>query len=72
MDHVPDNYDLFEMHDAQLERNLKGLPECAKCGEPITSERAYEVDGWYCESCFEEYVKDISAWTEDLIEEEGW
>lgn len=67
---LADNYDLFEMHERQEERRLSRLPVCNKCGEPITSEKAYEVDGWYCESCFEEWVKDISVWTEDLIEEE--
>ena len=67
---LPDNYDLFEQHERQIERQLKRLPVCTKCGAPITSEKAYKVDGWYCEDCFEEWTKEISAWTEDLIEEE--
>ena len=69
---IPDNYDLFEMHEREIERNRRRLPVCAKCGEPITSEKAYDIDGWCCENCFDEWLTDNSAWTEDLIECEGW
>lgn len=54
-----DNYDLFEAHERQVERRLARLPVCRKCGEPITSEWAYDIDGLWCESCYEEFTKEI-------------
>ena len=64
-----DNYDLFEMHERQVERRLARLPKCNKCGNPITSEYGYDVDGLWCEDCFEEYKKDIRV-DMDIYEEE--
>ena len=59
MSYVPDNYDLFEQHERDIAQRLKKLPTCCKCGEPITSEYAYDVDGLWCEDCFDEYRKEI-------------
>lgn len=56
---IPDNYDLFESHERQLERRLKRLPICNRCGDRITSEYAYDVDGLWCEKCFEIFTKEI-------------
>lgn len=64
-----DNYDLFEMNERQIERRLARLPKCNKCGNPITSEYAYDVDGLWCEDCFEEYRKEIRV-DIDIYEEE--
>ena len=57
--YIPDNYDIFEQHEREVERKLKNLPVCRKCGEPITSEYAYDIDGLWCEDCFEDFKNDI-------------
>lgn len=74
MDHIMDYNDFCDLHDAEVCRRLERLPKCDKCGEPITSEDAYEVEPgeWWCEGCFEEWVKDIRKPTDELIEEDGW
>ena len=66
---IPDNYDLFERYDREQERRLSRLPVCNRCGEPITSEYAYDVDGLWCEDCFEAYRKEIRV-DIDLLEDE--
>ena len=64
---IPDNYDIFEAHERQIERRLKQLPVCNRCGEPITSEVAFDVDGLWCESCFENWRKEVMVYVEDII-----
>ena len=50
-----DNYDLWEMHDAEQEAELDKLPLCEICGQPIQQEQAiYYNDQWFCESCEDE------------------
>ena len=66
---IPDNYDLFEMHEREKERKIKRLPVCASCGEPIMSDKAYCISGWFCESCFEDWANNNSVWVENLIDE---
>lgn len=64
--YVPDNEDFLRMHEAEQARILSRLPKCACCGEPIQSEYAYEVDGLYCEDCFEEWKDSIRVSVDDL------
>jgi len=53
--YAPDNYDRFEMHMAEKERELERLPRCSECDEPIQDEYCYEVNGEYiCERCMDE------------------
>jgi formylmethanofuran dehydrogenase subunit E len=55
MVYIPDNYDRFEMHMAEQERELDKLPECSECGEKIQVEYCFEVNGEYiCEGCMKE------------------
>lgn len=58
-----DNYDLFEMHDAEQERWLAKLPVCVECGEPIQDDYLYEINGEYvCEDCLKElYRKSVDS-----------
>ena len=69
---IPDNYDLYERHEAEIERYEKKLPRCACCGEPIRSEKAYDIDGWYCQDCFDEWVDDNSTLIENIMERDEW
>lgn len=66
---VPDNYDILEAHERQVERSLARLPKCCKCGEPITSEYGYDVDGLWCQDCFDDWKRDVRV-DMDLYEEE--
>ena len=51
----PDNYDAFEQHDAEQEKQLDRLPVCEYCEEPIQEEYAYYIEGaWYCTRCMNE------------------
>ena len=65
-----DNYDLFEQHEREVAMRLARLPKCNNCGEPITSDYAYDVDGLWCEDCFEEYRKEIRVDVDMLGDEE--
>lgn len=67
--YIPDNYDAFIWHENAIERYEKTLPQCACCKEPIRSEKAYDVDGWYCEDCFNAWAEDISTCTENITGE---
>jgi len=61
-----DNYDLFVQHDAEQEEQLKKLPVCDRCGEPIQQEKAvYYNDQWVCEDCEDEFWQSIR---EDFLE----
>lgn len=52
---VPDNFDIWEAHDIEMERRRMRLPECACCGEHIQQEDAVCINGdWYCDSCLDE------------------
>ena len=56
----------FMHHDAEQARELEKLPVCADCGEPITDDHFYEINGEYiCPNCLDAgYRKN----TEDYIE----
>lgn len=53
----------FERHDSGQARELKRLPICAECGEPIQDEHCFEInDELICEECLNQnhrkYVDD--------------
>lgn len=64
--YLPDNSDMFTAYDSERERRIRKLPKCACCGEYIQSETAYNVDGLYCEDCFEEWKDGIKVYVDDL------
>ena len=55
-----DNYDLYEIHEAQQEEMIKRLPVCEICGEPIMDDYLYDLNGEiWCEECLKnEFRKD--------------
>ena len=61
-----DNYALYVAHERRQAEALKRLPICVKCQEPILSDKAYDLDGLYCEECFQEWAESISKWTDDI------
>ena len=56
----------FNRHDAEQERKRQQLPICYECGNPITDEYLYEINGEYiCSECLESNHKKS---VEDVIE----
>lgn len=55
---LPDNYDLWTLHDTEQQKRLAKLPVCCMCGEPIQDEYYFEIeDSIYCEECLREYCR---------------
>ena len=54
MQFTDDPYRDFTRYQAEIERELKKLPTCAYCGEPIQDDECYAVyDDLFCPECFE-------------------
>lgn len=57
---LPDNYDLWKAHEWKQAQELKKLPECCMCGNPIQDEVYFEDDGEkFCEDCWHDHVRDV-------------
>lgn len=64
-DYIPDYNELHRQHEARQERELRRYPKCADCGERITGEYLFEIDGkLFCEDCADANFKRS---TEDYI-----
>lgn len=51
-DYVPDYNELYDRYEAERQRELDKLPKCEYCGEPITDEHLYDINGdVICEAC---------------------
>jgi len=62
---IPDNYDLFEAHDREMERRERMLPKCEWCGSPIYQESAFRINGcWYCDDCLSDLREDIDEYAD--------
>jgi formylmethanofuran dehydrogenase subunit E len=55
------------MYDMERQRELDSLPKCDICGEPITDDFLYDIDGTLvCEKCLnEEYRKPVDNYIEN-------
>ena len=57
---MKDNLDLFNEYDKEQCEQLKRLPICDECGEPVESDFMYELGSEnLCQDCFDEYVLSI-------------
>ena len=58
---IPDNYTLWEIHNAEQERRLERCPICANCGEHIQDGYYYFIDdGKVCRDCLEsDYRREV-------------
>lgn len=58
---MPDNYDLWEAHDAEQARQEAKLPVCVDCGDPVQDDHYYEInDEVICPDCMESnYRKEV-------------
>lgn len=64
---VPESWDEYCYRQ---EKMLNSLPRCCWCGEPIQDEYMYDFgDGYVCENCKEEHLKDIRKNVDDYLEE---
>lgn len=69
MDYIPDYNDLYDAHEAEEERWLSKRPECDCCGQLITDDSFYIIDGTYfCEECLNAKYR---VWTDNYIEDLG-
>lgn len=51
---LPDNYDLFKMHEAEMDKLLESRPVCVCCEEHIQDDHWYDIWGEiYCPDCME-------------------
>lgn len=66
-EYIPDYNDLFDQHEREQENELEKYPKCDHCGERITDDYFYNIDGTYFhEECLkEEYRKSTSDYMED-------
>ena len=55
---IPDNYDLWERHEAEKEKALAELHHCDYCDNPITDDYYYEINGdILCEKCLNNHFR---------------
>ena len=53
---IPDNYDLWEAHQAKQDKWLSERLVCEYCGQPIQEDFYYEInDEVVCEKCLDRH-----------------
>ena len=64
-DYIPDALEMFELYDAERERERNELPVCADCDQPITDDFYFEFNGeCICPRCLEDLHRkeNLEAW----------
>ena len=65
-DSIPDYNDLFNEFEAAQEESEKKLPKCDCCGNRISTEKFFNVEGTYiCPACIADYIVDTDDYMED-------
>ena len=64
--YIPDYNDLHEEYEIAREQKLQKLPKCDCCGEPITDDYFYNIDGTYF--CEERLISEYRKNTDDYME----
>lgn len=55
---IPDNYSMFEKHDAEQHKMLQELPVCEYCRNEIQDDFYFEInDEAICEECLKEHFR---------------
>lgn len=58
---TPDNYDMWEAHERELENARRKRPMCYKCGEHIQDDCRFNVYGYVlCESCLFTHFREVN------------
>lgn len=61
-----DALDEFERYDREQTEQLKRLPKCSCCGDPIQGEMLYVINGeLYCEDCIDDCRKYVDDYIND-------
>ena len=61
--YISDNYDLFDQHEAEQEKQLRKKPFCCKCKDHIQQDTAVKINGfWWCDECLEGSMEEIEEW----------
>lgn len=65
-DWVPDYAELHDRYEAEQQRQLDRLPKCEYCGETITDDFLYDLNGdIMCEKCLNDnYRKPVDDYIE--------
>jgi formylmethanofuran dehydrogenase subunit E len=55
MSRMPDNYDLWEQHQAEQDKQLESCDICSECGNPIQDDHYYNINGdLWCPNCIDD------------------
>lgn len=64
---IPDNYDQFVAHDAEMYEAERKRKKCECCGNPIWEDYAYMPGGvLYCEKCINDSMVYIGDDDEEI------
>ena len=56
----------FDLYEAEQKKEMKKLPKCYECGEPIQDEECYEInDELICPKCL---IENHRKFTDDYID----
>lgn len=65
-EHIPDYTEQFEEYEARLEDEAGRLPKCECCGERITTEKFFNIEGTYiCPTCINDFIVNTDEYLED-------